>query len=514
MKVNGLSETSNESGGGREPKTVNEIFDQATQEEESGDRWLSSDLSKALRFYQRAYSLYMQALNIDVSHLDTRYNASRLLFTVYTEYIKNEGVNLTDLNNCDLALSRTDASVIQPLQNICQFFQISLELVSQASSRFAWDLYYNAALCYFEYVEEETRNGYETMAQFSQVMDAMQISQRLLSSALQYQVKELKQFTEKVGKAEPIIHSEVPTARDTIAEIEDTILPSTVLETCLNCYRLVSTSYEDSWSEERLSLVANASDEFINVVDSISSGLLDNYTNSSNEIVPSLTEDEINELKITKISFLASKSLTFAECEAVWQSEPLLDLVDKLLLEAGSYRTLLDKLDESLAVVDDKLKWQVLSVMDTKYKECYKVLKKQLDQLKKRSVEDTGDDKSNIISQICSVFIEQADIEVERSMLESGQKYHDVLVKNSYNLLKNSLVYSKQGGGLRESVSGKLVREKRRRETLARLCILDGKLSRTELSSIVGANYWPQEMSDLADVSVYSEGAKSALTQA
>ncbi|VEU24053.1 DEKNAAC105288 [Brettanomyces naardenensis] len=502
------------------PTTADEFFDLGTQAEESGDRWLSSDLSKALRFYQRAYAYYIQALQVDTSHLDTRYNASRLLFTVYTEYIKNEGINLTDLHNCDEALAGNDNSVIQPLGNITRFFQTSIDLITTAGDRFPWDLYYNAAICYFEYVEELTRNGYGTESQFGEAVSGMRASEGLLSSVLEYQVKEVERLVgigregaeEERQNVQEEQEGHLPDDASPVGAMEDAVLPSSIQETCVNCYRLVSTLYEDCWSEERLSLVEGASSEFLGRVDSISSELLNSFTTPGNDLVPALTSDEVYELELSKLSLLASKCLEFSDCEAVWKSTPLEERADKLLVEAGSYRTILDKSDEAERVVSDDLKWKILSIMDQKYKAAYRHLKEDLDKIKNGSVKDTGDDKSDLLSQICSVFIEQADIDLERSMLKESEasKYHDVLLKNCGNLLKNSLVYSKQTGGLRESVSGKLLRSKRRRETVIRMCILGGKVSSSELEREVGEG-WVQEMEELAEAGPYEQQAKSLL---
>ena len=154
--------------------------------------------------------------------------------------------------------------------------------------------------------------------------------------------------------------------------------------------------------------------------------------------------------------------------------------------------------------------------MDRLYKQAYRILKAELDEYKLRKKKDHGDDSSNIISQICTIFIEEADIALERSNLTScdiALKSQSVLVKNFHALLKNAVIYSKKSGGLRESIVGKLMREKRRREALIRMCIADGKTSVAELNSIIGFKHWPQEVQDLAEVAQYSEGAAQIVAQ-
>lgn len=488
-----------------EPETATQFFDRGTEEEESGDRWITSDLSKALRFYQRAFNDYIKALNLDSTHLDARYNASRLLFSVYTEYIKNDGVNLADLTNCDDALAGNESSVIQPLNQIASFFQNSIE-VGQNNDELPWDLYYNAAICYFEYVEDMTRNGYETDSQFSQAVDMMKRSESLFLTVLQFQIQELGTLVDAMnGK---VVETE---DNETDGKTEDTILPSSVLETCLNGYRLVETMYEDACNTNRIELVQTASSDFIQHMDSAVSNLLDQFSTEQYEGIPALTEDEVYELKLTKISYLASQATDFKSCDSIW-SEPLENRPEKMLLEAESYRTILDKIDESQSTIEDSIKWDVLTHMNKLYKEAYKQLKSQLN-LYKAGRKDSGDEKSDILSQICSIFIEEADIALEKSSLQykPALDYHDLLVKNCHSLLKNALIFSKQNGGLRESISGKLVRAKRRREALTRMCIIEGKTDLDSLNKIIGEKYWPQEMQDLNDVPLYAEGAARAL---
>ena len=60
MKAGELSVTEGPSQTDKEPETVDQCFNKGTEEEESGDRWITSDLSKALRFYQRAFDLYQK----------------------------------------------------------------------------------------------------------------------------------------------------------------------------------------------------------------------------------------------------------------------------------------------------------------------------------------------------------------------------------------------------------------------------------------------------------------------
>ncbi len=503
MKAGELSVTEEPSQTDKEPETADQCFNKGTEEEESGDRWITSDLSKALRFYQRAFDLYQKTLKMNPKNLDALYNASRLLFSVYTEYIKNEAVNLADLTNCEEALSGNDNSVIQPLEKITSVFQHAVDFVgSHKTDSLPWDLYYNAAICYFEYAEDMTSGGYETDAHYDEAIGAMVSSEQLLTAVLKFQMQSLQDTDSGDQKNKE---------EEDDDDDDDKIVPTTALETCIDGYRLVTTLYEDACTKKRDQDVEKASQNFISDIDAAASELINAFSANGR-----LEADQINELRLAKAAFSSSRCTDVLACDNVWKQSQIEDRPDKLLIQAGSYRTLLDKYDEANVEISDDQKWTVLTYMDRLYKQAYRILKAELDEYKLRKKKDHGDDSSNIISQICTIFIEEADIALERSNLTScdiALKSQSVLVKNFHALLKNAVIYSKKSGGLRESIVGKLMREKRRREALIRMCIADGKTSVAELNSIIGFKHWPQEVQDLAEVAQYSEGAAHIVAQ-
>jgi len=500
MKAGELPGIEEPSQSNLEPETAEQCFNKGTEEEESGDRWITSDLSKALRFYQRAFDLYQKTLKMSPENLDALYNASRLLFSVYTEYIKNEAVNFADLTNCEQALAGNDNSVIQPLEKITKVFQQAVDFVSNhKTGSFPWDLYYNAAICYFEYAEDMTSGGYETDEHFDEAIGAMVSSQTLLTAVLKFQVQALQ-------KGDACADSE-----DNEHDDDDSIVPSTVLETCMDGYRLVTTLYEDACTEKRAEKVEKASQAFINDISIAASELVAAFAANGK-----LTPEETNDLKLARAAFDTSRCTEVSGCDDIWKQAEVEDRPDKILVQAGSYRTLLDKYDEANVQVPDNQKWTVLTYMDRLYKQAYKLLKADLDEFKLGKKEDQGDSSSNTISQICTIFIEEADIALERSALNGcnvAVKSQGVLLKNFHALLKNAVIYSKKSGGLRESIAGKLLRVKRRREALIRMCIADGKTSISELNTIVGSKHWPQEVQDLADVAQYADGAARIVAQ-
>lgn len=420
-------------------QTADDYYEKASENEESGDRWLSSDLSKALRFYQKAFALYLQAIELDPAHTDAKYNASRLLFSVYTDYIKNEGVNLSDLSNCEEALNRSDFSVVKPIEQVAQFYSQCLDSPN-------WDLSFNAALCFFEYAEKTASKDFGT---------ALQAADRA------------KQLLEK-------------TLDDQIAAVQnedDEVTQDEVLETCIECYRLAAAVNEAVYTEE----MSNSADQI----------LLDLITRAD-QVVSELVdvdEEDLNEARMAKLEYLASRGTDFASMQQAWQSD-LEESGEKLMLEAGSYRTLLGKLADANAAISDDDKWEVLTQMDRLYRQALTLLKEDLED------SEEEDQKSSILAQIAAVFIEQADIALERSQLssETALKYRATLQKNSRSLLKNAMTFAKKSAGLRESALGKLLRTKRLREAVARLSVLEQKPPPLNVE---------QELIDLQEIDAY-----------
>ncbi|KAF5094005.1 hypothetical protein D0Z00_003738 [Geotrichum galactomycetum] len=76
-----------------EPTTAEEFFDAGTVFEDSGDRWIasSSDVPKALRFYQKAYDHYLRAIQLGQRGSivnDAAYNVARVQYVIYLKVVK------------------------------------------------------------------------------------------------------------------------------------------------------------------------------------------------------------------------------------------------------------------------------------------------------------------------------------------------------------------------------------------------------------------------------------------
>ncbi|CAN6649999.1 hypothetical protein TRVA0_024S00716 [Trichomonascus vanleenenianus] len=76
------------------PVTASDHLDAGIEEEEGGDRWISSgDVAKGVRFYQRAYRLYKRAVELATPSdqevkQDARYNVARMQFLIYSKVVQ------------------------------------------------------------------------------------------------------------------------------------------------------------------------------------------------------------------------------------------------------------------------------------------------------------------------------------------------------------------------------------------------------------------------------------------
>lgn len=261
-----------------ELNTTEEFLSQGTEEEESGDRFTLSDLSKSLRFYQKAYEYYLQAASLATNTnsatssnngnssllLDSVYNSSRLVFHVYNQYVKPNVINFNiDLKSIDNVVNSTD-SILQPLPQILQRHLQAIQLYRQLgipkSKYFPWDLYYNTCLVYTELIEDAT----EEDVPVSLVEEYINSAVQLFMEILEYQVSELASLLDDLNGVKSsssnssnsdndVAGQQLPqdsqiqpdqSSNDEEYSSQEAIVPSTVLETINSAYSLIQAVYE------------------------------------------------------------------------------------------------------------------------------------------------------------------------------------------------------------------------------------------------------------------------------
>lgn len=455
-----------------DPKTAEDFYDLGVSEEESGDRWFTSDLGKGLRFYNRAHDYYLKSLEIDPTFSDALFNLPRLEFDVYIKYIKDDSVVMSDLENCDEVLkNKSNFPLIKDLTSICKTFESCFEIGLRSNSTIGWDFYYNLALVYFEYIE--------TLCSDIPNVDAIFNPNNEIVLSLERCVNWFDQIFNYFESFN--------------GEENEFFGIDSIVQVICDAYNLISTVNESMYSNQLLDITNPIMEPLLNKIDKLANELLINgMVHVSSGI----------ELRLAKLNQRSSSLYDFQSLIQCWnsQNETLGNCVEKKLLEGSSYRTFLDKLELSLS---DEAKWGILTHMSAFYKELYEITRNEVTELEK-SRDSYGDTLSSKICLLCSINTERADIELERSLLdvEISIQNRPRLETNAKNILKNTIIFSKKSGGLKESVGGKLSRSKKQREAVMRLCLIDGN-SQEEWDVILGARYWPVEIQTLNDISIY-----------
>ncbi|OWB61532.1 hypothetical protein B5S29_g2426 [[Candida] boidinii] len=514
----------------KESTTLDELFTDGVDQEESGDRWLSSDLAKALRFYQLSFTSYKKCLEIDPTYFDGIYNLSRLLLSVYNNFVKNEAVNVNLLVNVADAISGD--GVIQSLLDIIRFYENSLNIIenNQVSglTKLPIDMYYNAALCYFELIEDIISNENIDDVKFNDLLLILNKSQLLFNNVLKEQVTELDNFISSFTNDESEDEKDRSLAlkNEEYASIEETVTPSVVLDTVLNCYRLVSTTFEAAITDYQVKRIEEISGSFISDADTISRTLLERFQNKENslgindiDVIPSLTHDEVDELKLTKITFNGSKLINFNEFINNWDNEACkieaFDInregfnkfkIEYLMAKAESYSNILEKSEDEFFInkPTDQEKWEILSTQSTIYKNCFELIKTEF---QKTSKGINNEHSKNLLS-LCTILIQRCDVDIKRSILNSDQanKSREILKKNAITFLKSCILYSNQSGGLKETITDKLLKQKRKTEAFLRLTLIEKNFSEEVISKHAGDKInWETELEEILYLNIYDK---------
>jgi hypothetical protein len=460
----------------KEPTTAEEFLDQGVEYEESGDRWFTSDLSKAIRFYHRAHNSYKKSLALNPILVDALYNLPRLEFEVYIKYQKDDSVVLDDLDNCADAINDNKKNgIFQDIQSLCESFEASIGVLLQSGneSLIGWDFYFNTAMCYYEYIEILCSEPL-TITNLNPGSILIKAIQRCIAM-----------FNNVLDHMKNVLTNNI---------LDDTVNRESVVNICIESYKMISTVYETLYTQELIVNMDSLAGPFVERIDFFA-----NETISDDAAI-----DLLNSMKIFKLNEVASRQLNYEDFFKIWNSEvDLNSQLQKQLVETSSTRSFIDKFETVDVGLPVELKWKILSNLNNQYRLVTDTLKEEIKNIE-TSKNALNDLLSGKISLLCSVLIERADIDLERLLLDitEARQNQTILQNNCKNLLKNALIFSKKSGGIRESISGKLTRKKRQREAAMRLCLLEGK-SQDEWNIIVGEKYWPIELKTISDIDAY-----------
>lgn len=491
---------------------LEELVDSAIADEDSGDRWRTSDLSKSLRFYQSAFTCYCRAIEVcqeqqnPAIHIsECYYNALRLLFLVYNQFQGCECIDLGLLTSYPEVLQEGSNCVIQELDQILAAHENAIRMSGSAAST---DLLYNTALVYTEVIEN--------LESEQDIIEALQRSITLFQQIFKTNVDELHinvQGASEQGASEPNrAISNVASTDDAGAELFESkrSQPRDIVDTAISMFTLFRT-YIDSSAIELDQAIVTGLQSTLSEVDTVVNKLLNDYHKNINDSL-SILEEQKNEYMIAR-EYAISTLLDLNSSCLNWDNDSLPETAERYMLAADSIQSILDRISLRLESENgfnngpnqsDRVEvyWSALSKINNYLKKALEILMKRKAEL----VKATGSEQRGLgalILQICTVCVARADVDQQRRRLHhpEGQAHLELLGRNVLAFLKNAVAMSMQSGGIRETTVEKLQREKCRINAQVRLYLLDG-LSAEAISSQFKGNLWQEEY-DLCSSSWY-----------
>ncbi|RCK57295.1 hypothetical protein Cantr_06879 [Candida viswanathii] len=494
------------------PTTATEYLEQGSIDEESGDRWLGSDLAKSLRFFDKAYASYIQAIRLDSGLVDAYYNSARLLLHVY-QIVKKVP------SNHDVFTENGPLRVIQNIDQIISGYEDALRVCQQQGDVLN-DLLYNYAIVFLEWLELQLENEDVEYGELVEVYKKiLEVFQKLLvqqTEDLQKFVQDLENIDSETGSintGNSGNNGNEPTQEELVSE--EVVQPTDLLETLLSSYKLIQSMYENASSAAILPSVNELVAPLLELNDQISQLLIEKYSESSHvsDMVSNITLADINELKLIKLNIVALTETNILEVVELWKNEQELpeDVPEKYMVASDNLQTLLDRNDINLETInqqgseqDKETFWKILTVQNNMLKKAQDLVNSQMQAQKKNNLQ--LEDLGSLIAQLSEIIIARADIELQRSLIKdfaSSVNNREVLFNNAKNLLRNAMNISNLNGGLRERMAEKISREQCKLEAVFRLCLLEDKRSVEDLERIMTRKRWTQELPNLKKLGIY-----------
>lgn len=424
---------------------------------------------------------------------DAYYNALRLLFQVYSQYQKNDGVDFNRLTNVAEVLTGDSSSVVQDISAIVVAHERSIAV---SAEKVPLDLLFNAALVYTDAIDETD--------DLARVTVYATRAQELFREVLKQQIDEFQEYLQ-FAKTLPQEGNEavesdtdagVPDAQESYSSSK-TPQPPDILDTAISGLQFCLTVLETLGATLSSHAGAvNYIESFARDLVTVADDLIQNFSESSN--AAAIEEPQRNEYLVAKSYVHALSCSDLATVYEVWDAGDLPNIPLKYMLAADTTESVLERLELDKSGVGQQdgleLYWTALSKMNIYFKSAHELLNAEYQSKKAAAGSVAG--VGALIDQICRVFIARSDIDLQRSQIqnEQGQKNSQVLLNNAKAFLKNAMNLAKVSGGLREMAVEKAQRERRRYEAVSRLCVLEGKTLPEELNSILGSGMWEEDL--------------------
>lgn len=461
--------------------TAEDYLEEGSELEENGDRWYGSDLSKALRFYQKAFEHYQQAIELG-NDAEAYYNCTRLLFHVYSSYTKPGYLDMIKTDGI--------SSVLVGLEDIVKAYQQAASLPNPST-----DLLYNMALVYTEVVEadDDPQN----------VWDAGVQAQKLLMQVLGRQLNEFDQFLSELSEISTGGNAGVTGSGNTnssslqTTEMESVsvVQPTDIFDTVLAGFKLVQAMAELGVTLD------NEWAQFVSQLDAAANNLVNNFSETSsspNSMVQNLTQSQVEELSLSKLA-IEAVSGDSAHCIELWNNDSRAPVTAERYMVANDC---LNTVIEREGIADPQLQWKVISQQAAWLKQAQTLLSERHLTINKTLL--LAEELGLLLAQLAECIIARADAEIQRSQIncDAANNNREVLVRNAKTLLKSAMLYAKTSGGLRERALEKLARQAQLAEAVARMGMLEGKLA-LEMDQIMGVGKWQKVVQEILVLGIY-----------
>lgn len=495
------------------PTTASEFLEQGSIDEESGDRWLGSDLSKSLRFFDKAFANYLQAGQLDSSLSDAYYNSARLLLYVY-QIVKKVP------HNHDAITGNGPLRVIQSIEQIINVYEEALTICQRLGGALN-DLLYNYAIVYLEWLELQQQQDEVGLQKLVEVYHKiLEVFQKILvqqTEDLQKFIQDLANIDSDTGsintKGSNGNNNNEATQEELVSE--EVVQPTDVFETLLSSYKLIQYMYENAISNEVIPAINKLIAPLLELNDQISQLLIEKYSEMTHltDMVSNITMHDINELKLIKLNIVALTEIDIMEVVELWRNDQEIsaDVSEKFMIASDNLQSLLDRNDINLETINldgsqaNKEKyWKILTFQNSLLKKAQELVNAQMQSQKKNNLQ--LEDLGSLIAQLSGIIVARADIELQRSTMINyppSMDNHEILFNNAKNLLKNAMNTANLNGGLRERMSEKIAREQSKLEAVFRLCLLENKRSIEDLDRIMTRKRWTEELPNLKRLGIY-----------
>lgn len=454
--------------------------------------------------------------------MDIFYNIARLLFHVHNQYFQTEGVDLYALNNIDEVLNN-EHSVVQPLDSIVKCHMDTTEMLELLGLQVSDDLLYNMGLLYTQVLEIQQENEeaniniiYTTGIKSQEIFRLLLISQMI---RLQKFIDELNLIDRNVGEhSQGEIHSESGENSTTNVTGQEVLQPPDVFDTVLASYKLSQAMLENiSNPQEQIPRFKDIINPFLQGCETAAQDLIASFgenTNTMAEYLSSISQAQINEYNIARVSIKGLMSNDLSEILDLWDNAlpQLPEFPEKYLILVDNIQEFLDRNEISLTSCNSdsaapemvNVFWKCLTLMSNNLLKAKELLAQEKQRLQTEGLDNVG----YTLALISNVFIKRSDIDLQKSQLtthEPSRQHEAILFQNSKTFLKSAINVASSSGGLREKITEKLARNQKRVEGMLRLCALEGRNSPDELVRLLGRGTWKNQVPILLQLDYYEK---------